>query len=56
MNAVPQSTDEKSKAKQSVMLLFRIGKLCETEVEKMVELPLTWNEFHSSDTLAEGEK
>lgn len=44
------------KAKQSVTLLFRIEKLHETAMEKMVELPLTWNKFHSSDTLAEGKE
>lgn len=30
--------------------------MCEPAMEKIVELSLTWNEFHSSDTLAEGEK
>jgi len=44
------------RAKQSKVLYFRIQKLCATAVEKMVGLPLTWNKFHSSDTLAEAKK
>lgn len=47
------------KAKQSKAKCYTsigIEKLCETTVKKMVELPLTWNKFHSSDTLGERKK
>lgn len=42
------------KVMQSVVIPFQMEKLFEAALAKMVGLLLTWNKFHSCDTLAEG--